>query len=135
MRGDPPGSALPTLSVDRARPRAAGGEGDGDDELARALLRGLIAALIAEGRRFAATPAGRRWRRVLAEATLVSEGRLLWSTAGVDLFLRGTDLGPGSPRAMAADILALLGADEERAGPGLVIAVEPPGPGGWTADA
>lgn len=127
MRRDPPDSALPTLSIDRARPDTAGGEGGGEDDLTRALVRGLIGALIAEGRRFAATPAGRRWRRVLAEATLANEGRLLWSAAGVDLFLRGADVGPGSPRAMAADILALLAADDERARPAVMLTAEATG--------
>lgn len=126
MRRDPPSAALPTLSIDRVGRAEAGGAG-ADDELTRALVRGLVGALIAEGRRFAGTPAGRRWRRVLAEATLVNEGRLVWSAAGVDLFLRGVDVGPGSPRAMAADILALLAAADERAGPGIVLTAEATG--------
>ncbi len=94
------------------------GTGGGGDRLERALLRGLLLALIDEGRRFAATPAGERWRHVLREGSLARDGRARWDAAGLGLFLTGADRGPGSPRAMADDILALLAADD----------AAPPGP-------
>lgn len=39
---------------------------------------GAVRALIAEGRRFAATPEGAAWRARLAESELVRRGQLLW---------------------------------------------------------
>ena len=77
------------------------------------LARGLLRALLAEGRRFARTPPGARWRHVLGQSSLAREGRALWDAAGTDLFLTGADRGPGSPRAMADDILALLDAVDD----------------------
>lgn len=119
---------LPTLSIDRAQAVVgAGRDGRPEDEMTRALMRGFIVALMTEGRRFATTPAGRRWREVLAEASLVREGRMLWGRAGLDLFVRGADLGPGSPRAMAEEILALLDVHQE--GVALVVEVLEEGAG------
>lgn len=117
MRGDGPPTPLPTLSIGRAPERHAGPAEPGDEALDRALMRALLVALMAEGRRFAGTPVGRRWQQLLAESSLVRDGWTLWGSAGVDMFVRGADRGPGSPRAMAADILALLAAEEDvRAG-------------------
>ncbi len=116
---------IPTLSLDRPPERDDDrGEGAGDG-LERALLRGLLLALMTEGRRFAGTPAGRRWRHVLADASLVREGWALWGMAGLDMFLRGADTGPGSPRAMAEDILALLDLDDRAPAAGIVVSVAP----------
>jgi hypothetical protein len=96
---------VPTLTLG-APP--AGGPRDADGEgVDRVLLRALLLALVEEGRRFAATPDGDRWRRVLAGASAAREGRVLWTAAGLDQFLTGADRGPGSPRAMARDLLAL----------------------------
>ena len=106
-------SGMPTLTLDAA---PAGGRGDlAEERVDRALLRALLLALVEEGRRFAATPDGDRWRRVLAGASAAREGRVLWAAAGLDQFLTGADRGPGSPRAMAGDLLAL--ADAEAAPP------------------
>ncbi len=62
-----------------------------EDPLARALraasefflkhplaAQALFTALVAEGRRFAQTPEGRRWRAGLAQSELVRRGRALW---------------------------------------------------------
>jgi len=38
----------------------------------------IFSAFVAEGRRFAATPEGRRWKRALADSELVRRGRALW---------------------------------------------------------
>jgi hypothetical protein len=103
---------MPTLSLaaaPAARPRDPAAE-----RVDRALLRALLLALVEEGRRFAATPEGDRWRRVLAGASTAREGRVLWAAAGLDQFLTGADRGPESPRAMAADLLALAAAGEGR---------------------
>ena len=101
-------SGMPTLTIDAAPP---GGPPDpGGERVDRALLRAMLLALVEEGRRFAATPQGERWRRVLAGASAAREGRALWTAAGLDQFLTGADRGPGSPRAMADDLLALVAA-------------------------
>ena len=103
-------TGMPTLTIAAAHAR---GPRDTDGErLDRALLRALLLALVEEGRRFAATPDGDRWRHVLAGASAAREGRALWTAAGLDQFLTGADLGPGSPRAMAEDLLALAAAQE-----------------------
>jgi hypothetical protein len=48
------------------------------------VARSLIGALVAEGRRFAATPDGRRWQASLARSPLVRQGRLVWQAAGLN---------------------------------------------------
>jgi hypothetical protein len=53
--------------------------------------RALVRALLAEGRRFSTTPAGRRWQALLASSDLISRGRLLWLAAGFDRLLEGGD--------------------------------------------
>jgi plasmid stabilization system protein ParE len=58
----------------------------------RALLKhplaaqAAITALVSEGRRFAATPAGRRWRARLVGTELVRRGQELWEGSGLGLF-------------------------------------------------
>jgi hypothetical protein len=44
-----------------------------------------FAALVAEGRRFAATPEGRAWHERLARAPLVRRGRVLWESSVLGL--------------------------------------------------
>jgi hypothetical protein len=45
-----------------------------------------VRALTAEGRRFAATEEGRRWRERLAGSSLVRHGQVLWNGTALDLF-------------------------------------------------
>lgn len=71
-----------------------------DGALARWLLRGqrlltqhpraaraLVRALVAEGRRFAETPEGRRWKEILVESEWVRRGRLIWEAYHLDALL------------------------------------------------
>ncbi|EAU66243.1 hypothetical protein STIAU_3813 [Stigmatella aurantiaca DW4/3-1] len=44
-----------------------------------------FSALIAEGRRFAATPEGAVWKEALANSELVRNGRLLWDVLSLNL--------------------------------------------------
>jgi hypothetical protein len=44
-----------------------------------------FSALLAEGRRFAATPEGAVWKRVLADSDWVRNGRLLWDVVSLNL--------------------------------------------------
>jgi len=44
-----------------------------------------FSALVAEGRRYAHTPAGARWRTVLAGSDLVRRGRVLWEASPLSL--------------------------------------------------
>ena len=108
MTGAPGG--MPTLTL--AAAPGGGPRNPGEERLDRALLRALLLALVEEGRRFAATPDGDRWRHVLAGASAAREGRALWTAAGLDQFMTGADRGPGSPRAMAEDVAELLAAEE-----------------------
>ena len=94
----------------RVDPQRAGllpAEGDDEDERLLARLRAaqvillkypiaaqaLIAALIAEGRRFAATPEGARWKESLAGSDLLRRGRAVWEAAT----LRAFDADPERP--------------------------------------
>ena len=67
-----------------------------DDELVQILREGqflllkypqaaqaAFRALVVEGRRFAQTPAGRRWKNRLADSELVRRGRILWEESGL----------------------------------------------------
>lgn len=49
--------------------------------------RMLTQFLVAEGRRFASTPAGERWQQSLAQSELVSRGRMIWQAYGLDSLL------------------------------------------------
>lgn len=49
-----------------------------------AAARGLFAALVAEGRRFAATPEGRRWNEVLVRSDLVRRVRMAWDASTLE---------------------------------------------------
>jgi hypothetical protein len=42
-------------------------------------------ALVTEGRRFAETPAGQRWRRRLANSELVRQGRVFWEGSALNM--------------------------------------------------
>lgn len=44
-----------------------------------------FSALLAEGRRFAATPEGAAWKTALADSDLVRNGRLLWDVLSLNL--------------------------------------------------
>lgn len=44
-----------------------------------------FSALLAEGRRFATTPEGAEWKRVLADSPWVRQGRLLWDVLSLHL--------------------------------------------------
>jgi hypothetical protein len=48
-------------------------------------MQGLVRALIAEGRRFAETPAGERWRPRLVRSELVRRGRALWEASALGM--------------------------------------------------
>ena len=77
LRGDPLGDYLSALRrIDAVRNRD---------------LRGLIAAVIREGRRFVATPAGERWQALLADSPLIRNGWLVWNISGLDFLLNSTD--------------------------------------------
>lgn len=45
----------------------------------------LIYAFIAEGRRFGATPEGRRWRELLAGSEFARRGRALWDATHLNM--------------------------------------------------
>ncbi len=49
--------------------------------------RAILQALVAEGRRFAGTPDGQRWKKSLSTSALVQHGRLIWQAYGLDSLL------------------------------------------------
>jgi hypothetical protein len=57
----------------------------------------VLKALVAEGRRFATTPAGRRWRAKLAGSELVRRGRIAWQGSALTMLEeRGDGMLPSS---------------------------------------
>jgi hypothetical protein len=72
-----------------------GGDADDPSDLLRELqllllrhpvaMQGLVRALVAEGRRFADTPAGARWQRRLMRSELVRRGRALWESSALGM--------------------------------------------------
>jgi hypothetical protein len=46
--------------------------------------RTIARALVAEGRQFAQTSEGQRWKAVAAESELVKHGRIIWQAYGLD---------------------------------------------------
>lgn len=61
------------------------------DEAWRGELHTLLRAIVREGKRFARTPEGARWKAFLVDSPLVRNGRLVWSVSGLDFLLRSDD--------------------------------------------
>ena len=51
------------------------------------LARIAVQACVAEGRRFAQTPEGARWKEALSRSELMGRGRLIWKAYGLDVLL------------------------------------------------
>lgn len=111
---------IPTIVI-RPAPRRAGPIAD--DPLAAlvawageqrrspdAAAADLLQGLIAEGRRFARTPSGRRWRSLLADSAIARNGWLLWSMLGLDR-LAAHPTGPADAADSSADTPADTPAD------------------------
>ena len=77
----------------------------GDGDQARKGLASLLRSLIEEGQRFAQTPSGQHWARVLSDAPAVERGRLLWNQANIDYYLRNGSAGAEGPAALLEDAL------------------------------
>jgi hypothetical protein len=75
-------------------------------------VRVLLAAIIREGRRFALTPEGARWKAFLADSTLVRNGWLAWNASGLDFLLRSEDETEFTPSQLWQQITAGLAALE-----------------------
>jgi hypothetical protein len=118
--------ALPRITIppEPEPPPASGGAADDPLLALIELLRAphgkvepieLVRALIEEGRRFAATPSGRRWAALLARSSLVENGWLLWHRAELDGRLRAIAGSGESPAAMVEEVLRrLVAGDLER---------------------
>ncbi|HZR84388.1 MAG TPA: hypothetical protein VFD92_25040 [Candidatus Binatia bacterium] len=73
-------------------------------------VRAILRALIEEGRRFAQTPKGRRWRRHLAQSELLRRARVVWDSS----LLSAVDARETPPLPSAvidALVASLLGSD------------------------
>ncbi len=77
--------------------------------VARTALRSLLRSLIDEGRRYAETPDGARWRELLEQAPAVHNGWLLWNHANLDFYLRNAVPLADSPAAVMLDAWSELG--------------------------
>ena len=51
-----------------------------------AACQAIVRALVAEGRRFADTPSGARWRRRLSRSGIADRGRVLWEGSALGMF-------------------------------------------------
>jgi hypothetical protein len=67
--------------------------------------QGLAAALIAEGRRFAETPAGAEWLERLAASELARQARVFWESSTLNMIDERAD-----PPLPSAFVDAVLGA-------------------------
>jgi hypothetical protein len=71
--------------------------------------RTVLTTLVAEGRRFAATGEGQRWRSALPSSELFMRGRLLWYVGGFDQLVAEPDESSSVPSdwlALVAEALA-----------------------------
>jgi hypothetical protein len=75
---------------------------------ARQGVRSLMRSLIEEGRRYALTPAGRRWTALLNESPAITNGWLLWNQCNADFYLRNAEPLSDSPAALLEDTLQEL---------------------------
>jgi len=75
-----------------------------------AAVRAIVQAIVAEGKRFAKTTEGQRWKETLTRSELMQRGRLIWQAYGLDSPL---DTGPV---LVPSDWLELLIHDMEIAG-------------------
>ena len=75
---------------------------------ARQGMRSLMRSLIEEGRRYAQTPAGRRWTSLLNESPAVTNGWLLWNHCNADFYLRNAEPMADSPAALLEAMLQEL---------------------------
>lgn len=60
----------------------------------RPKVAALVSALAADGRAFAATPEGRRWRELLERSDFLPRARLLWDALGLGGL---ADIAPDGP--------------------------------------
>ena len=75
-----------------------------------AAAQAAFRALVAEGRRFARTPEGRRWKERLASSTLVRRGHMLWEGSALDVLEERTDT--VLPSALLDAIVGAIGSAE-----------------------
>jgi len=69
-----------------------------------ATARTVVTTLVAEGRRFAASGEGQRWRSALPSSELFLRGRLLWYVGGFDQLISEPDESSSVP----TDFLAMV---------------------------
>jgi hypothetical protein len=70
----------------------------------------IFAAFVAEGRRFATTPEGRRWKRALADSALVRRGRALWERSVLSMLQDTPDT--VIPTAILDAVVQAIGRDD-----------------------
>lgn len=90
IRTDDPLAPLPRLTLQHS-----GAAADGLAQLLRQVsisvlkhpvaAQAIFSAFVAEGRRFAQTPEGQRWRVALADSELVRRGRALWEASALNM--------------------------------------------------
>lgn len=78
------------------------------DEAWRGELCVLLRAVIREGRRFARTPEGARWKEFLASSRLIRNGWLVWNVSGLDFLLRSDDESELTPSELWQQITTRL---------------------------
>ena len=79
------------------------------------LVRAIARACVVEGRHFAQTPEGARWKETLSHSELMRRGRFIWQACGLDALLEGEpELAPSEglesfvAQLASADLEAIL---------------------------
>jgi hypothetical protein len=108
-----PGDGVPTVTI--------GDDGDGVVQLLRELqrmalvhpeaMRAIFAALMKEGRLFAQTADGARWKERVLRSRLLERGLLVWQTATLWLSEEGGD---GATPSALVDAVASAATSPER---------------------
>ena len=108
----------PRIAIGPAKARSAGSGGDVPGIVLlfaewlrivpHAAARAVIAGLIEEGRNFAGTPSGRRWRSVLIESDWAMKGWLLWNLLEMDGVISDDPARPDSAAAAIENLAALF---------------------------
>ncbi len=94
--------ALKTLVDWLCLQRRDGDEGGG--------LGTLLQGLVLEGRAFASTPSGARWRSVLAPSAIAANGWLIWNGLDLDRLIAGARPSASPPGERAETMIRVIGA-------------------------
>lgn len=103
-----PEFVLPPLDVDGDALAFLVGLAVRQRDLPGAVIGKVLSGLAEEGRRFAMTPSGARWRAMLVSSELASKGWALWNMLDMDSLVAVPAEHGDTPAAMLEDVLRTL---------------------------